>query len=129
MEPTDLNPDSREDDELKAFLQSHAPEPILRDDGFSQRVLAALPSPRRRAPVSPVYPLWLWLAGGLTGVLVAALKGASFEGLSVAADAFALPGAELVHVLSDPWLGLALALTGVSLVVSFVFVRGFRLRF
>ena len=125
MEPTDLNPPSREDDELKALLQSHAPALTLPDAGFSRRVLAALPPPRRHAQM---LQLWLWLAGGLVGGLFAVVKGASFAELSVGSGALARSGAELLHAVSDPWLGLALALTGLSLLVGLAFVRGFGAR-
>jgi hypothetical protein len=46
MEPTDLNSSSATPDELEQRLLASA-GPALADDGFSQRVLAALPARRR----------------------------------------------------------------------------------
>jgi len=44
MESSDLNPHPRDDVRLEAWLRTGAGQPPLPDDGFSARVMAALPS-------------------------------------------------------------------------------------
>ena len=117
MEPADLNPHSREDDDLKALLRLDPPTPP--DDGFSTRVLAALPPPRR----AKSFQLRLWLVGAGLGILFAAIEGASWSSLSTGAATVAQSSANLVAALSDPWLGLAVALNGLSLLMTFVVNR------
>ena len=43
MEPTDLNPKSSDDEQIDSWLRASSAVPPLPDDGFSARVLAALP--------------------------------------------------------------------------------------
>lgn len=60
MEPTDLNSPDPTDDKLAAFLRSAASAP-LPDDGFSARVLAALPPPRP----APLLARRDWITGSV----------------------------------------------------------------
>lgn len=76
MEPANLNsPSDRGDDRLESLLRT--PAPPLPDDGFSTRVLAALPSPVRHAPrfARPAVARWcgaVAILGTLTAISLAA---------------------------------------------------------
>lgn len=90
-------PDEPEDDAwLEALLE--APEPAIADDGFSRRVLAALPAPeshwRRRAALHA-------LTSGIAAVCVVAVGGT--EPLLALLEPFAEP-------LGASAMGLALSL-------------------
>ena len=117
MEPTDLNPPLDEDAPLAAWLR--ASSPALPDDGFSGRVLTALPTPAHTW-YNRFAPLAIGAAGAGAGLVVALLNGASLSGLAAVARAEAAIGADLV---SDPWFALALALTGLSLLVTLLLVQ------
>ena len=66
MEPTNLNAPTPDDEKLVRFLRSTEGEQ-LPDDGFSARVLAALPPPRP----APLFSGREWLLGGaVTGALL-----------------------------------------------------------
>ena len=67
MEPTDLKNDSPESVQLETWLRSEAAATPLPDDGFSRRVLAALPA---RTPRLSRQRLWFCLGGALLGVIV-----------------------------------------------------------
>ena len=64
MEPNDLNSLPPDEAQLDAWLRASTTQPPLPDDGFSQRVLSALPPPAR--PDS-VRRLWFCVAGALIG--------------------------------------------------------------
>lgn len=70
MEPSDLNspPSPADDDVLENLLRRHSP-PALADDGFSARVLTALPS----APATRQQPprLVIIVVAGLAGTALA----------------------------------------------------------
>lgn len=66
MEPANLNAPTPDDEKLVRFLRSTEGEQ-LPDDGFSARVLAALPPPRP----APLFSGREWLLGGaVTGALL-----------------------------------------------------------
>ena len=66
MEPTDLKPTPPEDAALEAWLRKNSALPALPDDGFSRRVLGALPR-----PVQPRFSRHWFVLGGLaTGIAV-----------------------------------------------------------
>ncbi len=67
MEPANLTPP--DPDELDLLLRRDASLPPLADDGFSARVVAALPPPRRRT----------WLSRRVVLCLAGALAGAAFS--------------------------------------------------
>lgn len=69
MEPDDLNSLSPDDAKLEAWLRANASLPRLPDDGFSCRVLAALPPVSRKARVSERRRVVL--CGAAVGVIVA----------------------------------------------------------
>ncbi len=65
MEPANLNSPTPDDEKLAQFLRSTEGEQ-LPDDGFSARVLAALPPPRP----APLFSTREWLLGGFALGLV-----------------------------------------------------------
>ena len=114
MEPDDLNEFIKNDPRLEALLrQSSAPLP---DDGFSTRVLAALPP--RTAPRSSYRLAWC-LAGAVAGCAVA-----WFDSAAWANGAFTLPDLDQTFgnvgkVVSDPTFLLAVIIAGGSLILAF----------
>ncbi|HYD83623.1 MAG TPA: DUF5056 domain-containing protein [Opitutus sp.] len=124
MEPTDLNPLSRDDERLSAILREA--QPAIADDGFSTRVLAALPPPKNSAHPLLSRP-FACAIGTLVGIAVAWNHGvfsASFT--SAFADLRSSVSTSLAtnaDMPASPGLALALALavTGASLFYAFGF--------
>ena len=111
MEPTNLNPSSHEDDPLAALLRQ--PAPALLDDGFSTRVLAALPPPAP-APQAGGLKLVLCVAGAVAGLVFAVNNGVSWAGLHTDAEGVEPVLIRLSDFLSDPWFIPALIIAGWS---------------
>ena len=116
MEPIDLNPSDPADRSLDALLREQTQiGGTLPDDGFSARVLAALP------PKTENFSrLRDWLGFGLIAALSLAL-GTNGIPEEVRTDA-ALPGsvlAPVVTALTDPALLLVLAVSAGVWVVTF----------
>ena len=116
MEPTDLNPLQPDEPQLEAWLRASATLPPLPDDGFTQRVLTALPATARQPSAQR---FWFCAGGAVIGVIVAAL-GALNSG-SRTASLMALQDSILATLaqLSVPAFGLALGITAVSLWFAF----------
>ena len=116
MEPANLTPTPDEDEALAALLRSSAP--ALPDDGFSPRVLTALPLPRTVR--------WAWPQITATALGAAAGLGfAYFKGASLS-DSVSVVGTEsgaFLAKLNAPGFAFALALTGVSLLIPYVLYR------
>jgi hypothetical protein len=126
MEPTNLSsssPDPQDDARLDAWMRQSPPP--LPDDGFSQRVLAALPHPRSSASYASQRTL-IVVAGGLLGAGVAWRQLATANDLSGTAvriqnsveeirSAFVQSGTSL----SEPTLSLAITVTVFSLLFAF----------
>ncbi len=116
MEPADLNSSSRDDARLEALLRRSAT--TLPDDGFSARVLAALPPPSQLA--APSDARWhVALAGGLAGT-VFALGGVFLRpnlGTNLADSLVAL--GQSMSILADPMCLLAFGITALSLFYVF----------
>ncbi len=115
MEPTDMIHSSG-DDRLETLLQQKLRAPPLADDGFSARVLAALP-PRQNP----------WLIWGRIGVLtIAALAGVavalwqSGDGIGLLAQMNRVI-ATVSDELADPEISLAFVITiaALALVLNF----------
>lgn len=108
-----MPPPNNDDTLLEARLRRDLPP--LPDEGFANRVLAALPPPvRQRRPRSR---LVFVLAGALAGTAWALAAGAGRPGPDLDATATALTHA--LTPLADPMLLLALAVAGLSLVYAF----------
>lgn len=126
MESPDLKSNSPDDAQLEGLLRAHSTLPPLRDDGFSARVVAALPpavTPRAAAATSPVRG-WLIGAAALLGVVVAARPGGSGAAAPGAADqleAFFAAIQPALAPLADPSVLLALLVSAISL--AFVYRR------
>ena len=116
MEPNDLKSLPPDDAQLEAWLRTSTMQPPLPDDGFTQRVLTALPPPARR---HSALRLWFCVAGALTGGGVAAFG--VFGSGSQTADLTDLQAAILATLaqLTVPAFGLAVGITTVSLWFAF----------
>ena len=110
MEPANLNPDSSPEADLETRLRAAIAGPALSDDGFSGRVLAALPEPKSRRPEQWIIPA----AGALAGLIFVLARGASLTDLSaavqqsaglVAAADFALPLAVVLGIFAVLYAG------------------------
>ena len=115
MEPADLNHPANDDARLEAMLRRAAPP--LPDDGFSARVLAALPAPEAAAA------LWrriaFCLAGAAAGYGFALWRGAAWPDLQLELEQFATALVNATSTLADPLLGAALVVTALSLLFAF----------
>jgi hypothetical protein len=125
MESADLNSPRHEDAALAALLRQHrAPVP---DDGFTHRVLAALP------PIQPVasragvvrswWPWVAYLGGGLAGTLFAFTRVSSWSDLLAGVGPLGDAWVALGLALAEPWFVLALMLCALSLAISLPFIR------
>jgi hypothetical protein len=124
MEPNDLKSTPPDDAPFEAWLRASAALPPLPDDGFSRRVLSALPAPAGRSPVSP--RLLSILLGAALGAALAAYKA-----FTAAPVEFVLPvpspgATDALAQLADPKLHVALGVTVLTL--AFVFWRDVRRR-
>lgn len=127
MEPADLNSRPAETDPLESLLRQRAP--ALPDDGFSVRVLAALPThtPQRtqRVSASPFTRSMFCLVGGLLGAAVAIVALALSPGVTTEASRSLDAIRESTAVLFNPSVALALAVATASVLFAF---RGERRR-
>jgi anti-sigma factor RsiW len=112
MEPANLNPPPERDPGLEALLRTAAPS--ISDDGFSARVLAALP-PKATPDRSRV---WWCVAGAVAGALFAILRGASWTNLQQGTLDLQRHAAEFAAVAENPWFLLALFLAVGSIVYA-----------
>ena len=102
MESPDLNLRPPPDDPLEKLLR--AASPPVPDDGFTARVTAALPPPRRAAhsrPLAAAIGAFAGIGFALSGT---ASSAAVFADLARLANAFA----EVARQFSQPWGALAL---------------------
>ena len=109
MEPADLNSPSPDDARLDAWLRDSSALPPLPDNGFSRRVVAALPRQDRRRSLSTA----AYLIGGAAGLAFAAWQGAFSSGWT-AAEAAGGAGLDLWQMLTDPMLFLAVVIATAS---------------
>jgi hypothetical protein len=114
MEPNDLNSPLNDDSRLEMLLRQ--PAPALPDDGFSTRVLAALPAriPARR----PGLRLVFCSAGAVTGLIIASLVSTTSSGGLAGLNELGRTASRLVETFSNPNVFLALTVTAVSLVFT-----------
>jgi hypothetical protein len=116
MEPTDLNSSAPDDARLEAWYRANLSAAPLPDDGFTRRVLVALPNSSRHVARGR---LWYCLAGAALGTVVAALGMASSQSVSAGFSALGADvGAALVR-LNRPEVGCAVVITLGSLWLAF----------
>ena len=106
-----MNPPPNDDARLAALVRQSAPE--LADDGFSARVLTALPA--REAVRRPRLRFVFCAAGAAAGIGFAYWQGASWSALREGLTPLLAPTARLVAVFADPGIVLALTVTAASL--------------
>jgi len=116
MEPNDLKPTPPDDAQLEAWFRASASQPSLPDDGFTQRVLTALPPPARQQSARR---LWFCVVGALVGIVVAALGAFSSGSLPAILPALDDTLIAALTQLSVPAFGLALGITLGSLWFAF----------
>jgi hypothetical protein len=109
MEPERLNSRFDPDAELEALLR--APTAPLADAGFSQRVLAALPSPHRESRIRP----WLCAAAVGIGCWFVFSRDRPAPQVTGSVDELWRSLAGIGTVATDPWILCALVVTAVSL--------------
>lgn len=118
-----MNSSPDEDAAVAALMQSRTSE--IPDDGFSARVLAALPpGPRRRGAGA-----WGWLVYPLSGcagaVLAVWLAGRQLDHAG-AAQSLANALDPLGEAMLDPWFSVALTIALLSLGIAYVSFRPWR---
>ena len=118
MESFDLNSRNPDDAQLEEWLRTNATVPPLPDGGFSSRVLSALPP-------SPVIARHSWArlvwggTGALAGLAVFAAQGTSWTDFYSCLLQLGENAGNLTAAFSNPTTQLALAITGLSLLVAF----------
>jgi len=111
MEPTDLNNSSPDDAQLEAWYRANVSAAPLADDGFSRRVVAALP-PAQRADAKRRR---FCLGGALIGVGVALGGLLSQHDLWFDLTALEPDFTHALTQLADPAVGLAFGITVISM--------------
>ena len=116
MEPADLNSPANANDDarLEALLRRASPLP---DDGFSTRVLATLPEAKTEN--APWLRIAFCIAGAVAGCGFALWRGGSWLNLKSSAERFAAVFANAAPTLANPWMGVVLVVTVLSLLVVF----------
>lgn len=115
MEPADLNSRAPDDAQLERLLRHAAPP--LTDDGFSARVVAALPA-SQPAPREWLRPA-LCLGGALAGVAIVWSQMESVGALRSETTQLLMHAANVSTAVLDPMVGLALLVTLGSLAFAF----------
>ena len=117
MEPADLNssPDANGDARLEALLR-RATTP-LDDDGFSARVLAALPAPVK--PRVPWQRILFCIAGALAGCGYAVWRGVSGPAFETGIARLGNTLADFGPSMTDPRFVTAMGVTVLSLALAF----------
>ena len=118
MEPADLNSSTNANDDgtrLEAMLRGAAP--ALPDDGFSARVLAALPAAEEQR--TPWRRIAFCLGGAAAGCGVAFWRSGAGPGLQSSLEHFGVTMANACLVFTNPIVSAALVATALSLLVAF----------
>jgi hypothetical protein len=124
MEPNDLKYTPPDDEALEAWLRTHASLPTLPDNGFSHRVLTALPTPARSSRLSP--RLLAILLGAVVGTGLAVFKLLTVAPVEFTVSPMAPEAINALAQLADPKLHMALGVTIITL--ACVFWRDLRRR-
>ena len=121
MEPTNLNSPRDEDTALAALLRASAP--AIPDDGFTARVMSALPPAPSPRTTSARWPWLAGVAGGLAGAAVVAFQAATWSDFVSGTGALLQSLSIVVTACADPWLVLAATLCAFSLAMALAFIR------
>ena len=124
MEPNDLKSTPPDDAVIEAWLRAHVSLPALPDNGFSHRVLTALPVPARCSCVSS--RRLAILLGAVVGTGLAAFKVFTVAPVEFSLSPIAPEATDALAQLADPKLHMALGVTIITL--AFVFWRDLRQR-
>lgn len=124
MEPNDLKSTPPDDAVIEAWLRAHVSLPALPDNGFSHRVLTALPVPARCSRASP--RRLAILLGAVVGTGLAAFKVFTVAPVEFSLSPIAPEATDALAQLADPKLHMALGVTIITL--AFVFWRDLRQR-
>ncbi len=116
MESTDLKNELPDDAQFDAWYRTHLATPLLRDDGFSGRVLAALPTSERN---SARKRRWYCIGGGVSGTVIALISLTTSGSLPPDLPAFRPDLADSLAKLTTPAFFLALSTAILSLWVAF----------
>jgi|GEM_PF-1943265 len=116
MEPEDLTLPARDDARLEAWCRANLSAAPLPDDGFSARVVAALPPPTWSRRLTRQR---LCLAGLSAGAAVAVAGVLFSEGPAAARPALGTSLAEISTLFATPAAALACGATVVSLWFAF----------
>jgi hypothetical protein len=106
MESTNLTPLPPDRDPLEAWLSAKTLLASLPDEGFTTRVLAALPPPQSSFSWRQLLP---YAAGALGGLAVAWWQGSSRPDPASIFSWWNGVSAQTVSLLGDPWWSLAFA--------------------
>lgn len=107
---------ANEEEQFASLLRARLP--ALPDDGFSQRVVAQLPVPRRP------YRGLAWGSGGaIVGAVFAIGKGAAWSGPAHGGWEWNTSFAPAAASVANPWLLLTLGVTGFSLLIAYTIAR------
>jgi hypothetical protein len=112
MEPTDLKNERPDDAQLEAWYRAHLTTHPLRDDGFSQRVLAVLPTSEKS---SAMKRRWCCIGGAVIGAGVALIGFTTSGNLPTDLPAFRPDLADSLANLASPAFLLALSTAILSL--------------
>lgn len=117
MESSNLNNSLPENDDLDAQLRAHFSAPPLVDNGFSQRVMMALPGTRRN-PVQFNRRLVcaVGLAAGIVAALIGLIRAENLETALASLDSTLRLASE--QLLTAP-VGLAVGLAVLSMAFAF----------
>lgn len=123
MEPSRLNSPEDKDAALTAILRTHAP--AIPDDGFSARVLSALPPPPRAIARPFLFrgPWAAYIGGGVAGAAFAIARAGGWSDFASGLLQLTNTLAALLATLAEPWLVIALSLTALSVVITLPFTR------
>ena len=116
MESANLTPLPSDRDQLEAWLSAKAPVASLPDEGFTARVLAALPPPQSSFSW---HRLLLYATGTLSGLAVAWWQRSREPDPVSIASWWNGVWAQTVSLLGDPWWSLTFAGAIVAAAVVF----------
>lgn len=106
-----------EDEQFRALLAGQMPS--LPDKDFSRKVMQCLPKPRRS------YRHFVWpLAGVVAGLGFAISRSGLWSTFGQNGAQWSASFGSAITALANPWILLAMAVTGLSLLIAYAFNRG-----